>query len=286
MAHDGCISADLGRESARRHMRERALDTRYPPIIVFPTATCNNMRQLTEFKTGAFDTGLPVQPIGLSYPCRYNDLYLDDNVLGLLYRTLCEFVNNETITFLPMYSPTPAERKDPTLYAEGVRKVMCRELGRVAVPFVFEDEMLRNACGRNQMHLCQYRLMMKDIFQEFNTSDRVLEYWVSLLHSVDVDGDGFVSARDVREKFRLGADEARCLDLLIQILKQDDPNGDTPWSVPADETKGWYSKIFGGIPAVPHRPEDVYVPNALAVHEIIPMLLVLYTAPTSGLRCG
>lgn len=134
---------------------------------------------------------------------------------------------------------------------------MCRELGRVAVPFVFEDEMLRNACGRNQMHLCQHRLMMKDIFQEFNTSDRVLEYWVkkekkfscdfscqvSLLHSVDVDGDGFVSARDVREKFRLGADEARCLDLLIQTLKQDDPNGDTPWSVPGDETKGWYGVL-------------------------------------------
>ncbi|KAF4724932.1 Lysophosphatidylcholine acyltransferase 2 [Perkinsus olseni] len=275
----------IGREAARRNMKERALDERYPPLIVFPTATCNNIRQMTEFKTGAFDTGLPVQPIGISYPCRFNDLYLDGSILLVLYRTLCQFINYETITFLPIYRPTPAEEDDPPLYAAEVRRVMCKKLHRVPVPFVFEDEMLRTACVDNRMSLYQQRLMMKDVFEEFDTSDRILEYWVGILHSIDFDGDGFISLQDVRNTFSLGPRGTRYVSRLFKILKQDDPDTDADVPpLPRRKESGWYSKIAGGVPAVPRRPKDALPANALAVHEIVPMLLVLYNAAVSRPR--
>ncbi|KAF4656448.1 Lysophosphatidylcholine acyltransferase 2 [Perkinsus chesapeaki] len=230
---------DVGRETARYNIKERALDRRYPPLVVFPTGTCNNIREMTEFKTGAFDTGFPY--------------------------------------------PTREQQADPAVYAENVRvrQLMCSQLGRLPVPFVFEDEMLRTACVNKKMPLCQTRLMMQDVFREFGTSDRILEFWVDKLHTMDVDGDGLISVNDIKDKFTLDPQGTKCAEDLLNLLKQNDPVNDK--GVPTQEGQqwgelSWYAKIAGGSPPLPKRPKDKYSPNALGVHEIIPMLLVLYNA--------
>ncbi|KAF4701789.1 Lysophosphatidylcholine acyltransferase 2, partial [Perkinsus olseni] len=123
------------------------------------------------------------------------------------------------------------------------------------------------------------------VFEEFDTSDRILEYWVGILHSIDFDGDGFISLQDVQNTFSLGPRGTRYVSRLFTILKQDDPDTDADVPpLPRRKDSGWYSKIAGGVPPVPRRPKDALPASALAVHEIVPMLLVLYNAAVSRPR--
>ena len=41
---------------------------------------------------------------------------------------LCQFVNNMTVTRLPVYYPSQEEKDNPKLYAENVRRLMAREV--------------------------------------------------------------------------------------------------------------------------------------------------------------
>ncbi|KAF4024533.1 hypothetical protein G4228_016518, partial [Cervus hanglu yarkandensis] len=69
----------------------------------------------------AFIPGVPVQPVVLRYP---NKL------------------------FLPVYTPSEEERKDPALYASNVRRVMAEALGVSVTDYTFEDCQLALAEGQ------------------------------------------------------------------------------------------------------------------------------------------
>ncbi|EPY89911.1 lysophosphatidylcholine acyltransferase 1 isoform 1 [Camelus ferus] len=69
----------------------------------------------------AFIPGVPVQPVVLRYPNRL---------------------------FLPVYSPSEEERKDPALYASNVRRVMAEALGVSVTDYTFEDCQLALAEGQ------------------------------------------------------------------------------------------------------------------------------------------
>uniref|UniRef100_A0A4W3JB09 Lysophosphatidylcholine acyltransferase 1 n=1 Tax=Callorhinchus milii TaxID=7868 RepID=A0A4W3JB09_CALMI len=111
----------LDQDSRRKtveEIRQRALSNgKWPQVMIFPEGTCTNRTCLITFKPGAFIPGVPVQPVVL--PNKITHL--------------------NTTEFLPIYTPSEEEKKNPILYANNVRKIMAKALGVPVTDYTFED---------------------------------------------------------------------------------------------------------------------------------------------------
>lgn len=117
------VSAVVNERIQEAHQNKSA-----PMMMLFPEGTTTNGDYILPFKTGAFLAKAPVHPVILKYPYeRFSPAW--DSISGVRHviLLLCQFVNNMTVTRLPVYYPSQEEKDDPKLYAENVRKVMARE---------------------------------------------------------------------------------------------------------------------------------------------------------------
>ena len=76
MAGAQCIFVDRkdpdSRTNTRATLLQRSKDDRWPRVLMFPEATTGNQQALLRFKTGAFEAGLPVQPVVIRQPFQYS----------------------------------------------------------------------------------------------------------------------------------------------------------------------------------------------------------------------
>ena len=63
----------------------------------------------------------------------------------MLWTTLAQPFTRAEIEFLPVYYPSPAEQKDPKLYASNVRDLMAAELKIPTSELTFEEVKSRYA---------------------------------------------------------------------------------------------------------------------------------------------
>lgn len=99
----------------------------WPHILIFPEGTCTNRTSLTQFKAGAFYPGQKIQPVVIRYPNKVDTLtwaWQGPHVGILIWRTLAQFHNFVEIEYLPVYTPSDEEIKDPKLYASNVQHLM------------------------------------------------------------------------------------------------------------------------------------------------------------------
>lgn len=99
----------------------------WPHILIFPEGTCTNRQSLIRFKPGAFYPGQKVQPVLIRYPNKTDTLtwtWQGPHVAILLWKTLAQFHNFVEIEYLPVYTPSDEEIKNPKLYASNVQHLM------------------------------------------------------------------------------------------------------------------------------------------------------------------
>lgn len=97
--------------------------------MLFPEGTCTNRCALIKFKPGAFYPGVPVQPVLLKYPNKYDTFtwtWDGPGFFKLLWLTMVQFYSKCEIEFLPVYNPSEEEKQDANLYARNVRDVMAK----------------------------------------------------------------------------------------------------------------------------------------------------------------
>jgi len=130
----------------RAAAQARPMKPPYPPLLIFPEGTTTADSFLLQFKAGAFLSGQPVQPVVVKYPyCHYEVVWsCDTPVLTMVWRMLSQVYNCMTVTYLPVYIPSDAEKADPQLYADNVRKVMCEAMqpGTEMTNHTYEDARL------------------------------------------------------------------------------------------------------------------------------------------------
>ncbi|KAL4690835.1 hypothetical protein H8959_013796 [Pygathrix nigripes] len=118
---------DSRRKTVEEIKRRARSNGKWPQIMIFPEGTCTNRTCLITFKPGAFIPGAPVQPVVLRYPNKLDTItwtWQGPGALEILWLTLCQFHNQVEIEFLPVYSPSEEEKRNPALYASNVRRVM------------------------------------------------------------------------------------------------------------------------------------------------------------------
>lgn len=95
------------------------------PVLLFPEGTTTNGKQLLPFKTGAFLAGAPVQPCMIKYTTNKVSPSWDSiDAIWHVFLMLAEPTHKVTVYLLPVYKPSPDERKDPHLYASNVRQML------------------------------------------------------------------------------------------------------------------------------------------------------------------
>ena len=115
-------------ELVKQRLLARAADpSSVAPLLLFPEGTTTNGSALLPFKTGAFLTGAPVQPVLLRYRWRrFSPAWETITAPRHFFLTFSQFAQSLEVLYLPVYEPSAAERADPAVYAAGVRAAMLR----------------------------------------------------------------------------------------------------------------------------------------------------------------
>ncbi|XP_004535128.1 lysophosphatidylcholine acyltransferase [Ceratitis capitata] len=131
------------RQNTIREIVDRARsEDEWPQVVIFAEGTCTNRKALIKFKPGAFYPGVPVQPVLLKYPNKYDSFtwtWDGPGVLKLLWMTMAQLYSRCEIEFLPVYTPSEEEIADANLYANNVREVMAKALGVPTSEYSYED---------------------------------------------------------------------------------------------------------------------------------------------------
>ncbi|CAH8676595.1 unnamed protein product [Schistosoma rodhaini] len=123
----------------------------WPQIVIFPEGTCTNRSCIATFKPGAFNAGVPVQPVIVRWPNKVDCVTWvceGPGVLKLMWLLMSQFNNRLEIEFLPVYQPNEDEQLDAQLYANNIRRIMAEHLN---VPL----------CDLSYDDFCQIRIAFK-----------------------------------------------------------------------------------------------------------------------------
>ncbi|XP_051527452.1 lysophosphatidylcholine acyltransferase 1 [Myxocyprinus asiaticus] len=153
----------------------------WPQIMIFPEGTCTNRSCLISFKPGAFIPGVPVQPVLLRYPNEMDTIswtWQGPGAFKILWLTLCQLHNFVEIEYLPTYTPSEEEKRDPALFANNVRRIMAKALGLPIMDYSFEDCQLAMAKGplRLPRHTCllEFSRLVRRLGLKTGVTDEVL----------------------------------------------------------------------------------------------------------------
>ncbi|KAM6909804.1 lysophosphatidylcholine acyltransferase 1 [Xenentodon cancila] len=154
----------------------------WPQIMIFPEGTCTNRSCLITFKPGAFIPAVPVQPVIIRYPNKLDTItwtWQGPGAFEILWLTLCQLHNEFVIEFLPIYMPSEEEKKNPTLFAINVRRLMAKALGVPITDYSFEDCQLAMAEGQLRLPvdtcLLEFAKLVRRLGLKPQNSEKVLQ---------------------------------------------------------------------------------------------------------------
>ena len=95
-----------------KHEEERGA---WPPLLIFPEATCTNTRSIIQFKFGAFAPRVAVQPVALDFRQAHLDVsWPGDAPVGMtILRMMCQLYNTLHVTYLPLAEPLGQDETVP-----------------------------------------------------------------------------------------------------------------------------------------------------------------------------
>ncbi|XP_053256090.1 lysophosphatidylcholine acyltransferase 2 [Podarcis raffonei] len=219
------VDPDSRRNTIKEITRRATSGEQWPQVLIFPEGTCTNRSCLITFKQGAFIPGVPVQPVLLRYPNKLDTVtwtWQGYNFKEALVLTLCQLFTKVEVEFLPVYIPSEEEKKDPVLFASGVRNKMARALDVATTDHTYEDCRLMISAG-------QLTLPMEAGLVEFTKISKKLNLkWDSVREQLDQ----FAAIASTSKGGRIGIEEfANYLklpvsDALEQLFALFDRNGD------------------------------------------------------------
>ncbi|XP_063723676.1 lysophosphatidylcholine acyltransferase 1-like [Symsagittifera roscoffensis] len=137
-----CVSRDMANSRSdslneikrRAKQPENSSDTSaidWKQVALFPEGTTTNRKCLISFKTGAFQPGVPVQPVVVRWPNYFDCVtwaFVGPSVYKLIWLQMCQPITFVEVEYLPVYIPSEEEKENPTLFANNVRQVMASAL--------------------------------------------------------------------------------------------------------------------------------------------------------------
>lgn len=207
----------------------------WPQIMIFPEGTCTNRSCLITFKPGAFIPGVPVQPVVIRYPNKLDSItwtWQGPGAFEILWLTLCQLHNEFVVEFLPIYTPSEEEKKNPALFAINVRRVMAKALGVPITDYSFEDCQLAMAEGQLRLPvdtcLLEFAKLVRRLGLKPRNTEKVLQDYGNRARKLEgqkLDLDDLAQFLDVpvsemlRDMFALFDEhEDNCMDIREYVI--------------------------------------------------------------------
>eukprot|EP00045_Choanoeca_perplexa_P007991 m.73166 g.73166 ORF g.73166 m.73166 type:complete len:457 (+) comp14312_c0_seq1:93-1463(+) len=115
------------------------------PLMIYPEGTTGIGTSLLQFKPGAFAPGVPVQPVIIRQPWTFFCPTEQFQTRMWFLRAYSQYAMFMEIEYLPVIYPTGAEKADPYLYADRVRRLMARTLNIATSGYAVNDLLLQYA---------------------------------------------------------------------------------------------------------------------------------------------
>jgi len=135
--------------------RARSLPGTYPPLCICPEGTTHTGHIMIKFATGAFRAGLPIRPVVVSSPFSpvhgYDPSFSCANIVKHILCLMTQPTNRLNVKHLAVYVPSEAEKKDPHLYAENVRRKMANELRVQCYDLTWTDKLRFERSARSSL---------------------------------------------------------------------------------------------------------------------------------------
>lgn len=132
-ASSNCSSTAAASTTDRILERARAPPGTWPPLAICPEGTTSTGHCMIHMHTGAFRAGLPVQPVVVRMPFSpthgYDPSFSCANIVIHILCLMTQPINHLHATHLAVYEPSEAEKANPKLYANNVRRRMADTLG-------------------------------------------------------------------------------------------------------------------------------------------------------------
>ncbi|KAF6039680.1 LPCAT2 [Bugula neritina] len=167
----------------------------WPQLILFPEGTTTNRQALITFKPGAFIPGMPVQPVVIRYPDAWDTVtwaWEGAGVGVLFWLTLCKLWTTIEMEFLPVYTPSEAERENAYLYADNVRSVMAEALNVPVTDHTFEDCRLMEHAAKANLKLgdglVEFRKMQKKLGLSYEDIHSLMGKFGDISQLSDIEG--------------------------------------------------------------------------------------------------
>lgn len=173
---------DSRRKTVEEIKRRAHSGGEWPQIMIFPEGTCTNRTCLITFKPGAFIPAVPVQPVVIRYPNQLDTItwtWQGPGAFKILWLTLCQLHNEFEIEYLPIYSPSEEEKKNPALFAHNVRHLMAKALQVPVTDYSFEDCQLAMAEGQIRLPvdtcLLEFAKLVRSLGLKRENSEKLLQ---------------------------------------------------------------------------------------------------------------
>lgn len=129
-------------EFAYNEIQRRVNDPKWPQMLLWPEGTTHNRLACPRHKLGSYKPGLPVQPLVLRFPNRWETdvwTFKGPGVPSLWFYSLMQLWINIEIEYLEPYRPSEEEKKNPRLFANNVRHYISEHLKVPEVDLGRED---------------------------------------------------------------------------------------------------------------------------------------------------
>mmetsp|Transcript_39635 Transcript_39635/g.122548 ORF Transcript_39635/g.122548 Transcript_39635/m.122548 type:complete len:722 (-) Transcript_39635:181-2346(-) len=163
----------------------------FPPLLIFPEATCTNSTCVIQFKLGAFAPLMAVQPVALDLRQSHLDASWVDAVSPAMtaLRLMCQVFNKCTVTYLPVMHP-PAD-KNVQSFALGVRKAIADALRVPVTQHNFLDILLAHEAHRLRLPRGDINVQMGQFDGDKAALDRVKSV-LKEFAAIDSNKDGHI----------------------------------------------------------------------------------------------
>jgi lysophosphatidylcholine acyltransferase / lyso-PAF acetyltransferase len=186
------------RDAVTNEIRRRATEPGWPVTGIFPEGTVSNGKFLLQFRAGAFQAGVAVQPVLVHYRFRYCDPSWAGVRVGLgalALRLVTQFYNSMEVTFLPVYHPSEEEKHDPILYATNVRRYMSENSkGVIGLSnYSIEDYIVLMEAKRFGIGQSDAVIGVENLRRATNLSGSDIKHILRSFHNMDAENTGFIS---------------------------------------------------------------------------------------------
>uniref|UniRef100_A0A7S3LRV8 Phospholipid/glycerol acyltransferase domain-containing protein n=1 Tax=Aplanochytrium stocchinoi TaxID=215587 RepID=A0A7S3LRV8_9STRA len=140
------------KDAAKEAIIERATSPEWKRrVVLFPEGTTHNRTSLIQFKGGAFNPGVPIQPVVIRWDEEIAWASGSASRMWLALRALAEPYHVCQVEFLPVYHPNDEEKENPIFFANNVREVMAKALDVGTTEFGFPDRALAKYVAKRDM---------------------------------------------------------------------------------------------------------------------------------------